>query len=89
VSLISEYLYLEVAAGNVFLQGKENEEEVAELVMALICGHGNDWVRLRTTGHEEWHTEWTVLERNSDDLPTQIGCREFDGEMEVITTEVI
>ena len=82
-------LYLEVAAGEIRLEGYENDEEVAELVIALICGHGNDWVRLRSPDHDHWVTEWAVLERNSDDIPTQIGCREFDGEMEVIPTEVI
>ena len=82
-------LYLEVAAGEIHLEGSENEEEIAELVIALICGHGNDWVRLRTSRHENWSTEWTVLERSSSDVPTQIGCREFDGEMEVISPEVV
>lgn len=88
MSAVSEYLYLEIAAGNVYLQDYDNEEEVAELVIALICDNGNEWVRLRTSGHDHWSTEWTVLERNSGNMPTQVGCREFDGSMEIISTEV-
>lgn len=88
MSAVSEYLYLEVAAGHIHLEGYDDENEVAELVIALICGHGNEWVRLRTSGNDNWVTEWTVLERNSDNMPTQVGCREFDGALEVISTEV-
>lgn len=88
MSIVSKHLYLEVASGDIRLVGFYNEDEIAELVMALICGNGNDWVRLRSSNHSHWSTEWTVLERNSDDIPTHIGCQEFDGELEIISTGV-
>jgi hypothetical protein len=81
-------LYLEIATGEVSLESCKSEEEVAEMVVSLICRHRNDWVRLCSSDYGHWTTEWTVLERNSDNSPAQIGCEEFDGGTGIISTGI-
>lgn len=80
-------LTLETATNSADLSEYESETEVAVLVIILLA-EGNDWVRLRSSKNDRWYTEWTALERNSDNIPTQIGYRQFDGEMGILTNEV-
>lgn len=76
-------LDLETATKTVDLSEYENEMEVAALIMALLAA-GHDWVRTRIKG-TDLANQWTVLERDKNGRPLQIGAREFDGETEVIS----
>lgn len=80
-------LDLETATKTVDLSEYENEMEVAALIMALLAA-GHDWVRTRIKG-TDLVNQWTVLERDKNGRPLQIGAREFDGETEVISVKVI
>lgn len=72
-------LYLEVDNG----EAPRMHKLLAQDVIALL--HDYDWVHLRSTEYMYWITEWVALERNADGVPTQIGTREFHGEMEIIS----
>ena len=75
-------MILETPEGDIDMS-RVNELEIAVYVMSSLADK-YDWVRLHSSGRQ-WHTQWTVLERNDKGFPLQIASQEFDGEMEVIT----
>lgn len=85
MSLISEGFYLETPVFRcIGLDGYSTETEAAGFIMQLVTD-GSDWVRLRSKVFDNWVTQWTVLERDEYGNPVQVGCLEFDGEMQVIS----
>jgi hypothetical protein len=76
-------LYLETDRHAMFLVNGESFEDAAAWVLELLV-EGWPWVRLRSEDETAWISEWTVIERGDDGIPTQIGYRGFDGALEVI-----
>lgn len=77
--------FLSTPSGEIDLPDADSDVAVADKILRLLVSE--PWVRLQWREAPDVCTRWTVMERDSSGIPSQICTEEFDGSVDIVSND--